>query len=467
MPHLSEFHFRTFGGVTAGEEWICDGDQPIARFEHAGVEQPEQNLRYFNRVPRPVNLRDLRLTPGGRPLVAGLQLYWNLGAVITTELRDVQVDGQGSSRLQLTAVTEDPGGVATSRRVVTVHWDDEVGSYVYDVEAHLILHSPEVFDSAAQVRFEYSDPWYCDIPGPSVEFAGQWRKRYSHLLAEPADGTVWQMPLNHMATGIPSPSAFAPEGFLVLASDRGNNPAIQFCGDTAARTSIGVCNWGYDIHLSARYDRGELHAPICERFRILLCADARAEDLLARAEPVPRVEYDGHSELPLYERHTSFEKGLRLDEPTTGETDPWPWLPEGEGLEWCRTEGRSDDHSLMVSKTSSGPAEWSMDREGVGGWTQHWRDHTRIRVTVWARTDAVQGRGACLALRWTVYNHPDHYPYHCSQHLVGTHGWTLLQAEIAGPAPPDVSAISIILRQDGSGTTWFDDLDVEVLGTES
>jgi hypothetical protein len=35
--------------------------------------------------------------------------------------------------------------------------------------------------------------------------------------------------------------------------------------------------------------------------------------------------------------------------------------------------------------------------------------------------------------------------------------------QIQGPPPPDISSIHIVLRQDGSGTTWFDDLDVEVL----
>ena len=467
MARHSEFHFRTRGGVSAGEEWICDGDEPIARFEHVLVEQPEQNLRYFDRVARPVNLRDLKLTPGGRPLIAGLQLYWHLGPVITTELRDVHVEGQGSGCLRLTVVTADREGVATSRRVVTVTWDEDLGSYVYSFEAHLDLHSPEVFDHDDEVRFEYSDPWYCDIPGPTVEFPGRWQKRYSHLLAEPANGTAWQMPLNHMATGIPSPKSFAPDGLFVLAADPGNNPAFEFCGDTAARTGISVCNWGYDIHISARYARPELYSPICERFRIRRCPDDKVRDLMARAVAVPPVEYAGFRQLPLYERHTSFDKGLRLDQPTAGDTDPWPWLPAGEGLVWCHDEGRSDRHSLKISKQSAHPAEWSMNREGVGGWTQHWRDGTRFRVTAWARTEGVNGRGACLALRWAVYNYPERFPYRCSQRLVGTHGWTRLEAEIRGPAPPDVSAISIVLRQDGSGTTWFDDVDVEVLGPEA
>lgn len=471
MGHKSRFTFRTHGGVTAGEEWIYDGDQPLARLECVTIEQPEQNLRYFDRNLKPVNLRDLRLSPGGRPLVSGVQMFWNLApGIITSELVEVRTEGQESDRLVLTVITADPGGVATSTRVLTLSFDDESCSYVYDFSAHLRLHSPEVFDLAdgdvslddEGVRFEYCDPWYCDVPAPTVEFSGMWPKRYSHLLAECGDGTVWQMPLNHMATGIPSPQSFVPDGLFVLAHEPGNNPAFQFVGDTAGRTAVGVCNWGYDIHLSARYSRDELFSspPPPPRFRIRLCPDETARDLLARAAPVPPIEYLGFAELPLYERTTSFEKGLRLDRPSPGPTDPWPWLPRGDGTDWCRTQGRSGQCSLKISKDSTGSSEWLMDRESDGAWTQNWTAATGFRVTVFAKTEAVEGRGSFLALRWATFNYPQRFPYVSSQKLTGTCDWTELQVEIHGPAPPDISAVCLILRQDGSGTTWFDDLEV-------
>lgn len=466
MGRPSRFDLETRGGVTAGEEWICDNGEPIARIERVVVEQPEQNLRYFDRNLRPVVLRDLRLSPGGRPLVAGTQLFWNLdGHIITTELVEVTVDGRGTDRLTVTVTTADPGGVATSRRVLTITRDEDLGSYVYDFACHLDLHSPEVFHrpGVEQVSFEYSDPWYCDVPAPTVAFGGAWSAHgYTHLLAEPADGTVWQMPLNHMATGIASPRSFREGGLFVLASDPGHNPAFEFPGDTAARTSASVCNWGYDIHLSSRYGAGELYEPICERFRIRLCPDEKAAQLRSRAAPVPPVEYAGFRELPRYERRSSFEKPLRLDEPA-GELDPWPWLPAGDGAEWCRDHGRSDDCSLKIHRETAGATEWSMDREGEGAFTQRWRENTGFRASIWVRTEAVSGRGACLALRWIIYNHPERYPLVCSERLTGTRDWTRLTVEIRGPSPPEVSAVEIVLRQDGAGTSWFDDLEVEVL----
>jgi hypothetical protein len=269
-----------------------------------------------------------------------------------------------------------------------------------------------------------------------------------------------------MATSIPSPQAFATDGLLVLADDPGNNPAFEFVGDTAARTSIGICNWGYDIHFNAHYSRDEIYAPIAEHFRLRLCPDERVSELIQRAAPVPRVEYAGHAELPIYERKTSFAHGLNLNQPSPQPTDPWPWLPAGEGTEWCKEHGRSDEFSLKIAKQTEGPSEWTMNREGDGAWAQRWNQATGFRISAYIKTQNVSARGSCLAVRWSLYNTPERFPYICSEKLVGDHDWTRVCVEIHGPPPSDVSSICIILRQDGSGTSFFDDLEVELLQGE-
>lgn len=464
MPYQALFTFRTHGGVCAGEQWIYDHDEPIARFEHRIVEQPEQNLRYFDKNPKPVNLRDLKLTPGGRPLISGAQLYWVLEhGVITSELVRIETDGEGTDRLTMAVITRDPFGVATSRRILTLTYDATLGSYIYDFMGYLDIHSPEVFDRDEEALFEYCDPWYVDIPGPTVSFPGMWKKRYSYLLAELADGTIEKMPLNHMATSIFRPTTFKRGGLFLPVFDPGNHPAFEFVGETADRTAVSVCNWGYDIHCRGRYTCEELYERICAHFRIRLCPDDQAQHLLDAARPVPSFSVNGFDMLPLYERHTSFSKGLKLNEPTPGDTDPWPWLPEGEGTTWCTDEGRSDRFSLKISKEAPEPAEWRMEREGVGAWTEAWNADLRFRISVYIKTADVQGRGSCAAVCWAGYNYARRYPYVCSERLTGTHDWTRVSVEIYGPPPPDISSIHIVLRQDGSGTTWFDDLDVEIL----
>ena len=98
MPRKSNFTFRTRGGVCAGETWICDGDEPIACLENKLIEQPEQNLRYFNGNAKPVNLRYIKLRPGGRPLVDGVQMFWVFEhrVLATSRLDGIKVEGQGT-----------------------------------------------------------------------------------------------------------------------------------------------------------------------------------------------------------------------------------------------------------------------------------------------------------------------------------------------------------------------------------
>ena len=162
-------------------------------------------------------------------------------------------------------------------------------------------------------------------------------------------------------------------------------------------------DWGYDVHFAHRYTKEELYAPVvpAAHFRMLLCPDERAEAMLQAALPVPQVEYNGWSELPLYSRSSSFESGMDLREPTTGATDPWPWYPStapGGGCEWCRDEGRSDSNSLKISKQDDGAAEWMYQWEGDGGFTDTWSSGRKYRVSVWAKTADVVGRGASLAV---------------------------------------------------------------------
>ena len=483
--HVPRFSFRAKGGDVSGERWIHDGDDPIARFDYRQIQQPEQELRYFNAVPRPINLCDLVLRPGGRPQFAGVQLYWILQSRVlaTTELIDVDTIGQDTEQLQLTFVSRDPGGVAESRRVLTLTYDPSLGSYVYDFACHLELRSPEFLDAPDQITMEYSDPWYCDVPAPLVEFPGMWPKRtHTHLVSEEADGTVKKMPLNHVGMRAVGQARVKPDGLFLLAYDEGHNPAMQFPADTA----IGVCYWGYDVHLDLTLTREQLRQPICPRFRVFNCPDDRARELLASARPVPQITIDGMTELPLYERRTSFEKGVVLNEPAPGDrTDAWPWIPiaedpigpspslrakspwewrpESHGLTWEKGFGRTDNYSLKIDKQTQGPAEWQMPYDGQGGFGEPWTDRFHVRVTGHVKAESLTGLGSCIALRWGVYNSPERYPYVRSPRVTGTADWTRVTVELQGQRPADSNAVYIILRQDGPGTTWFDDLEVEFL----
>ena len=465
MPHKPCFSFRTLGGEVSGQQWIFDGEEPIAQFERRLIDQPEQILRYFNDVPRPINLRHLKLRPGALPTISGVQMYWKLNkATVTTDLVDFRVEGDGTDCLRMTVVARDAHAICTSRRVLTLTWDDEIESYIYDFACRLEIHSPEAIALDGPPRFEYSDPWYVDIPGPMVEFPGMWRRgAHTHILCEKPDGTVHRMPLNHLGIRSASGAPVRPGGILVPVFEAGNNTAIEFVGESAEGDSISVCHWGYDIHLSASLSREALYEPIFRQFRIYLCPDDKAQRLMAAAPPCPPSDVCGMNELPLYERKTSFEKSCPLNEAPPGPTDPWPWLPEGEGVSYEENFGRSDKYCLRISRDAPGLSQWRMYYEGEGGWCEPWPTVVGYRVSGYIKTENVTAAGAAIALRWERYNQTNNYPYVYSERLTGTHDWTPVSVTLAGRHPEDCNAVDIALMQEGTGTSWFDDLEVEVL----
>jgi hypothetical protein len=230
---------------------------------------------------------------------------------------------------------------------------------------------------------------------------------------------------------------------------------------------IGICNWGYDIHLTAPLTLDLLSRPIHRRFRVFNAPDDVVRRRMAAAEPVPRIELCGMAELPLYERKTSFERPWPLNEAPPGETDPWPWEPKGEGLAYERNFGRSDKYSLKIERPTPGVSRWTMDREGEGSFTERWCDVMSFRVSGYVRTQNVTSPGASLALRWTRYNQEPIYPCIHSRRLTGTNDWTRLDVELSGQHPPDCSAVEISLQLDGAGAAWFDDVEVTRLPAPS
>ena len=118
-------------------QWIYDGDNPIALFDMSTMDEPMQALMMFQKVPRPLLLRHLKLTPDGSPLVQAVQLYWKCGKVITDVLDGLEVRGNGTGRLTVVFTVKDKWDTMKVTRTLTVTYDSELESYVYDCSDQL------------------------------------------------------------------------------------------------------------------------------------------------------------------------------------------------------------------------------------------------------------------------------------------------------------------------------------------
>ncbi len=462
--HTPVFTWRVRGDANY-EQWIYDGDDPIARFEMGTLDEPMQALMMFSAVPRPILLRDLKLTPGGEPLVEAVQLYWKTGKVITDVLDGLEVSGRGTDRLTVTFTVRDPWDTITVTRVLTVTYDDELESYVYDFRDNTVIHKPESIISGSSVRFEYCDPWFNDCPAPSQRFPGMWKGRYSKFAYETPDGTVMACPHHHVSNSQKGGIRLKPDGLFACVYEPDGNPAIQVMGGTSSKTSISICPWAYDVHMAYTAGVDELFDPITTHFRIFQCPQERAYELdtAARIKQLRPDELDGWREYPMYEPTSSFEKSMSAVEPRSGDLDPWYWRPMDEpGAVWDKTSGRTDSHSLKIEKDTDGMATWYSMCEGQGYFALPWTPCKGYEVSCWVKTSNVGGEGSSIGIRYHVPNIPPEWPIVRSERVTGTTDWKKVTVRI-GPPPEDTSIVSLHLSQVGGGTTWFDDLEVKML----
>ncbi|HOI44575.1 MAG TPA: hypothetical protein PLX50_03055 [Candidatus Aminicenantes bacterium] len=444
---------------------IYDGDDRIAVLDMSTLDEPMQALMVFSLVEKPLLLRQVKLAPGGKPLVEAIHLFWKSGKVITAVLDGLSVEGNGTDRLTVTFTVKDPFDVMKVVRTLTVTYDASLDSYVYDFRDRATVNYPETLGRSGSVSFEYCDPWLCDSPAPSQRFPGMWKGRYAQFAYESKDGAIIGIPHNHFSSSLKSGVFLKKDGIFAATYEPDGCPAIQLLDDTAGKTRIGICPWAYDIHMGLSADAAALHAPLTAHFRFFRLPDALAKEM-HDAAAVPRLkpaEFDGAKELPMFERLSGFDKGVKIAEPHQGDIDPWFWVPQDEkGADWDRASGRTGPGSLKIDKETPGVATWYSMCEGQGYFTEPWTPCKGYEISVWVKTKDAAGAGASIGACYHVPNIPPAWAVSTSERIAGTKDWTRLTLHM-GPPPEKASIMSIHLHLAGKGTCWFDDLEVKML----
>jgi hypothetical protein len=462
--HTPVFTWQVRGDANY-HQGIYDGDEQIAILDMSTLDEPMQALMFFSAMPRPILLRQVKLTPGGKPLIEAIDLFWKTGRVITSVLDGISVEGNGTDRLTVAFTTKDPFDTIKIIRTLTVTWDVALDSYVYDFKDRATVNFPETLSSGGAVTFEICDPWLTNCPSPSQRFPGMWKGRYSKFAYEAKDGRTVAIPHNHFSTSHKSGIVLKKDGVFAAVYEPDGCPAIQFLDDTVEKTGISICPWGYDIHMGYTADAAALSSPINTHFRFFRLPDARAKTLSDATviPPLGPTEFGGAKEVPMYERLSGFEKGVAPDKPHTGDIDTWFWVPQDEkGAVWDRSFGRTGKSSLKIEKSTAGVATWYTMGEGQGYFTEPWTPCKGYEIGVWVKTKDVEGPGASIGACCHVPNIAPSWPISRSERIGGTKEWTKLILRM-GPPPKDTSIMSIHLQLTGKGTCWFDDLEVKML----
>lgn len=356
--------------------------------------------------------------------------------------------------IETTAADPDKPGPITCTSRVTVSFNAATRMYEYDQSCTVDL--PTAAEAALVSRnWDQGDPVFLGSVGsaetrnPSAE-----RPRYEWIVFEAPDGTRHKVPLNHngfyAGRSIVGGGPVRQDGGRVVGvGDAILSPVIAIPRKPAQFSACraDVCHWGYDVHMLFAVPTVAEKVPVgkyTSALRYTGLPAAEGKKLLASASL-----FDPHqAEI----RIPVFAAGVGRTEPFDKEV--LLASPHGEYRLWAgridRAVGRGDKASLRLD----GPTEcWTT----LGPSFFMTSYGPRNRVSGWVRTRDVTGEGPVIGLRRFDNGKVEFH----APGVTGTRDWTPFSYVTA--FPHGSFGASLLLRNSGGGTVWFDDLRIEPL----
>ena len=239
-------------------------------------------------------------------------------------------------------------------------------------------------------------------------------------------------------------------GFVGYITEEAMNPFVEML-ETSDPVHLITCSQWYDQHLilkppQAKAADGLYHAQASYRF--LSVPGAVARDLEAMA--VERDGAAGESQLTgfLLNQVNDFETGVPRGKMYIGPI--WQHVSAAEG------PAHSGKKSIAVR--GLGPGKMKSVSPIGGGPALYVESNKRYRLAAWVKTKGLEDGGAWLQADDVFFNWEDIKATRRTEKLAGDHDWTRLQVEFT-PSPRE-PLLNIKLCAEGTGTAWFDDLEL-------
>lgn len=427
-PQPPNFRWR----IWRGREWIFNRWEPVGMFERHKLILAEAKLR-----------------PGFRPVVYW-ELFWkqfdNTGNY-SSELDSLEILKEDGPELQVAWRSQDPSKRITTTADLTVSLDQELNSYSYDVKTQFEINPGQTWEYSAD-GLEYLNLFPYNVVGPAT--AGQsndWPWWYRWIAYSEEDGSPGKYPLSHNRLVYVSPK---PDGgYFGYLGDNPINPIIFLNNPTTAALNpvAAMCNWAHDIHF--RYQpyvfgqvmpEGTRHEA---RYRVVGYDAVRSQALFetSRLHPYFAVE----------ERYPVYVRGINSFQESRSRAEPQAEY-EWRGGDWDCQVGRDDSCSLRLTGGQPGKNR-SMVDVGASHFSEPIRAG-RYTLSVWVKTENIQGDGAAIGLQLL---YPEEPPTYLPLRIQGTTGWQHIQLTTDLPMR---DAVRILLEGGADGTVWFDDVEL-------
>jgi len=440
MKHTPAFRLEPFEPVqhrqeAKGKKWwyICDGDERI------GLITTWLNHVELFRFSPDVN-------KGAKYGIPEIYHWANLiGARIQLRMNGYhsQVPSLTSFKLTFTKDRGDSLEFKTEQRhkegysgtiEYRLVWDERLG-YVLNGVSHFIMPQPR------QIEFNNL------LAGQVCESRDE-RKRWQKTMRGPLlDGRISFV--HHNPVNIPVDDIQAG-GFLGFVTEEQMNPFVELL-ETNGPVFFATCSQWYDQHIVMKPPKtkeadGLYH--LRARYRLLSVPGAVARDLEAMAVVRDAVTGESNKAGFLQNKVNDFDT----------------FVPHGKvynGPIWQHTnatEGPAHSGKRSIAVRGLGPGKVKSALPIGGGPAIYGESSKRYRVAAWVKTQGLDDGGAYLQVDDVFFNWEDVQATRKTEKLTGNQDWTRLEVDFT-PSPRDPFLL-IKLCVEGTGTAWFDDLEL-------
>jgi hypothetical protein len=435
---------------------VFDDGEPVAEIQH-------------------LKLAFARFRRGGRALIGNvvpLPLYWMQYA----NHQDPERNAGTAARVTLVSATPEAvvaectgttgSGACRSTFVLTIRGDQHSGRYSHLIDAKLDVVSEQGWKATpnpTQGEVEFANLWPDGTFSPDRN-----EKKWYQACFVVTPTHVERIPHHHLETSDKHNIVMnRGDRFLWLQEDE--NPCLTIL--TENTVTAGLCAYMWDAHFGYKIciEGKEVLLPAGSHFEaayeLTSLDEIEAKPIVDRAvdRPVPDL-----ATIPLYVSGVNhFTRTLQ-----NAGADwryIWPWDSEGDSVSTPVFDlefGFDDSSCLRIDSRGAGKSCWKVTTLGPAFGGKPFVDGSQYRLSAIVKTSKLEGKSA-IAIRLHRKNRESvfdiqNYETFTSQTLHGDTDWRLLKV-ITPPISPPPDRLHLLLTQEGSGTTWFDDVFFEVL----
>jgi len=313
-------------------------------------------------------------------------------------------------------------------------WDERLG-YVLNCSSHFAMPQPR------QIEFNNL------LAGRVCESRDDRKRWQKTMRGRLPDGRITFV--HHNPVNIPVDDVEAG-GFVGFVTEEDMNPFVEMI-ETSGPVFFATCSQWYDQHIvmkapKARESDGLYHLRATYRLLSLPAPVARELEALA----VDRDGATGESKFAgfLQNKVNDFEAFVPYGKVYNGPI--WQHINA--------TEGPAHSGTRSIAVRGAGPGRVKAASPIGGGPPIYGESGKRYRLAAWVKTQGLEDGGAWLQVDDVFFNWEDVKATRHSAKLAGDRDWTRLEVDFT-PSPNDPFLL-IKLCVEGTGTAWFDDLEL-------